>query len=224
MNRRLAALMTCAALLATLLVAAPAPKAHAQAYCNVYAPSRVSVWSYFQQVNVTYGAGCGLSGTEFAWWSLVHPSTGQEAVMAYPDNTWFDFYSFNPTGRYTVRPEGGYDINYDDITQNTSTVEVRLGSVAYISAARSGGYHVITARTYHYSPNYGRIVATGSRTGQVQYRPVGTTTWRAVATITTGSNGHWTGRTWSPGAREYRVVFGDAGTLWSATSATLHAG
>ncbi|MGD7705846.1 hypothetical protein [Microlunatus sp. Y2014] len=221
MKRNVVATMVIVALLAAFV--APVPKARAEAYCNIYVPSRLTIWGPHQSVDVTYGAGCEQSGTKWAHWQLrSHVTDDVVDHLAYPAQ--HNFYYFDNVfrlGAFSVEPTGGGDGSGNPITQNMSRIDIRSGSVAYVSATRSGDHHEVTVRTYHYSPHYGRIVPT-TRYGVLEFRSAGSTTWQGAALVNT-LDGNWTGRTWSPGAREYRMVFPDAASVWGVTSAVIQA-
>lgn len=220
----------CAALLAGVIAGlglAPfaAAPAQAAAYCNMYPPSRVAVWQPFQQITVTYGEGCAQTEVVGARWVGSPGGLGRfvdyDGAGDVDDQVSVRDWDSPVTVRW--RADGGWTRVASAITMNEPVTTIKFGSVAYVSAVRSNGYHEVTARAYHYSAAATAIVPSGSRPGQVQYRVPGSSQWRPVTGIRLDATGRAVVRTWSPGPRYYRVSFGEQPSLWGAVSAQVRA-
>lgn len=204
-----------------------APRAQAATYCNIYPPSRIAIWRPVERVTVRFGAGCIQSRSERAVWSARYvDAPGAAAGVAF-DGVLGQMYDSPPFTdrigpsltrvRWTPVPGDQPQI------QNSPSTTIKLGAVSYVSVARFGGYHEVIARAYHYSPSAEKIVASGNRPGQVQFRTPGSPVWRPVAGIRLDANGQAVIRTWSPDPRYYRVSFGEQPTVFGTLTAEVRA-
>lgn len=133
-----------------------APSAQAAPSCNISTPSKVAITQPYRAIKATFSSGC-LSYAETASRDLMHPRYG------YTGSFWFDggstdvydFYDWEPVGVYSVRPDGAYDYDWDELAQNTRTMTIKYGSRQYISSSRSGSTVTIAGTTTRYSPGPG---------------------------------------------------------------------
>lgn len=202
--------------------------AQAAPYCNIYPPSRVAIWGESQTFTYTFGAGCEVSGAAAASWRAAYPDSEEGRYVAEAswergrDLTGSDtVWQWQRKGRVQWTPVG----SDPGLIQNQAWTTIKFGAVSYIAARRTGGYHEVTARAYHYTPGtvVGGIAPSGGRPGQVQFRTPGSSTWRPVAGVRLERDGRVIIRTWSPGARYYRVSFGEQPTLFDTISGEVHA-
>lgn len=194
-------------------------------YCNIYPPGRIALWGPATTLTVRFGEGCARSGADGLWSADITTTAGKDVLASWHRGDPFSrTYQVSDRTRLAEVQWGAYRPVYGETPQhNEPWTTVKLGAVSYVSVSRSGGYHVVLARGYHYSPTAGRIVPSGNREGQLQYRTSGTAVWRPVTGIRLAANGRATVRTWSPGARDYRVSFGEQPTLFGTVSTAVRA-
>ena len=135
-------------------------------------------------------------------------------------DTW-DYYTFDPMGRMTWRPGGAYDSYSNTLSQNSPVSEVRLGSWAGLTATRSGSAVTLNVRAVRYWVSGDKNIPFTSAAGTIQYRGLGTTTWKSLKYVSTNSSGAYAYKYTSSAARDYRVVLNGTSSIWNATSATL---
>jgi hypothetical protein len=198
-----------------------APSAQAAPSCNISTPSKVAITQPYRAIKATFSSGC-LSYAETASWDLMHPRYG------YTGSFWFDggstdvydFYDWEPVGVYSVRPDGAYDYDWDELAQNTRTMTIKYGSRQYISSSRSGSTVTIAGTTTRYSPRAGTYAALSGQRVYLQSQACSTCAWKPVTSTTTNRYGKVTFKRTSSTARYWRLKTVDSSNTFGRTSAT----
>ncbi|GAA8850689.1 hypothetical protein DUHN55_35170 [Helicobacter pylori] len=212
-----------AAALSLVPIAVTAVPAQAAYSCGVTVPSKVSITSEYRTITGKYSRGC-LLYAEDAVWSVVHPTQGPW------DAFWFsgasseslDWYSWEPLGTYTVRPEGAYDYNYNDMTQNTTKMTVRLGARQTISTSRAGSYVTVKGTATRFSPNSypsGFRAWSGTKV-TLRQKTCSSCSWKWVKSGTTDRYGRVTLKAYASSARYWQLATADSSTTWGRASSS----
>lgn len=203
------------------LTVASAP-ADAAGSCGVSVPSKVSVTSPYRTITATYSAGCA-KYAEWADWSVVHPTQGSFDWLSYDGQSrqTMDWYDWNPTGTYTVRPEDARDANWGHVTQNTRTMSVRLGSRTAASSSRSGRYVTVKATTTRYSPYAAKYRGWSGAKVSLRQKTCSTCSWTWVRSGTTDRNGRVSLKTYASTSRSWQIATVDTSSTWGKASGTL---
>lgn len=217
LRRALSCLATTA--VAAALTAAAAPVSHASGVCNLHVTSRVSIARPYVGVPLTMSGDCAYGG--WAAWDLYHPSRGLEDMAFFDGSTseiW-DVYDWDVAiGRQTWRPGAAYDGYSNQLSQNAPVTDVRLGAGAWISSSRSGNVVTLTGTSLLYSTSTDRFFKRPAG-GVFQYRERGTTTWRNLKSVSTGSGGTATMRYTYAKTRDYRFAVYSTPISWDVASA-----
>ena len=214
------AVATVAALGAALAVSAAAP-ASAAATCSVNAPTRWTISSPFKTTNISLGSDCA-AGTHAAWEAVASSGTVDALVYDGTRTEPFDVYDDDPLGRWTWRPADCFSADFSEqCTQNTRTMDVRLGGWSGLTATRSGSKVTLTTSAARYAYSVDKFVPWTNVRGTVQYKSPTSTTWTSLKYVYPASNGRYTFAYTSSSTRDYRVVFPDTTLIWGHTSATL---
>lgn len=221
MLKRIAAV---AALSLVPLAAASAP-ADAARSCGISVPSKVSIYSPYRTITGWYSAGCR-TYADWAVWSVVHPTQGTYDGFVYDradgrTSESLDWYDWNPTGTYSVRPEGAYDRWLNDMTQNSRTMTVKLGSKTAGSSSRSGRYVTVKATATRYSPYAGSYRAWSGAKVSLRQKSCSSCSWRWVASGRTNSYGRASIKTYASTSRYWQIATVDTSTTWGRASGTL---
>ncbi|OAB87392.1 hypothetical protein AWH69_04685 [Janibacter melonis] len=210
-----------AAVAAISLVPTAVAVAPAQAYysCSVSVPSKVSITSPYREITARFSSGC-LSYAETASWDVVHPTQGIEDFIWFEGESTYtmDWYDWTPLGRYKVRADGAYDYEWDEMSQNSTTMTVKLGSRTALKGSRSGSTVTLKATATRYSPNHERYRAWSGARASLQKKACSSCSWSTVKSATTNRYGEVTMRSSAPGARYWRVVTADSSTTWGRAS------
>lgn len=218
-RRALAAVSVAAGVAATLTVTAGAP-ASAAGTCSVNIPSRWTISSPYKSIDATLAGNCA-PGTQAAWdgfssqgyeYSLIFDGTRSDLLDVYDDDT---------LGRWTWRPGDCVSADTTACTQNTRTMDVKVGSWTGLTVTRSGSSVTVTAAAARYSASAGRFVPWAGARGTVQYKAPTATTWTPLKFVNPGSTGRTTFTHTSASPRDYRVIFVDTPVIWGQTSATV---
>jgi hypothetical protein len=220
---KVASAVAMAALTLASSIGAAAP-AHAAGTCSLLIPSKVRIATPYQAVTGRLASDCVSSGTVSADWSAYHPTEGLTDYLWFTNEATseiWDVYDWMITpARYSWRPTGAHDGNYDDVSQNQPVTDVRVGSGAAISTSRSGSYVTITTSSSRYAYSTSGWVRWGGITGTIQYW--GVSGWTNMKYAYQSSSGYYTYRFYAPSARSYRVVFPDTSTIWGSVSASSY--
>ncbi|MCE1178823.1 MAG: hypothetical protein LWW86_07290 [Micrococcales bacterium] len=221
----------------TLIAAAPATAGEAQpgqtpcTYVNLIVPQTVRVAARTVTIPQAVRTDCNTDEVGAAW-SAAITVAGRGAATDKVDY-WTPgmnpiFTCFDPVevtdqavGARTYRPSastypGGSWPGFDK--QNSPTMDVRLGSVSYISAYRNGTKVSVLARSYRWWQSTHAYGVWMGAQGQIQYRKAGTSTWRPLKNATIGSDGRYWYSYTTAERREYRVVFGSVPYVWGSGS------
>jgi hypothetical protein len=212
----------------SLVLAAPAadgaPPKPTAGGCSLSVPSRVAIVSPFRSITVRLMPNCAAAGTISATWDGIHPTQGPQEFLWFDESAteYWDLYDWDALGRWTWRPSGAHDGNYDDVAQNTAYSDIKIGSWAGLTATRSGQRVTLNASVARYATSYDRYIPWAGAAGQLQYRIKGTSTWRALAGVRTNSAGKYTySRNWGA-ALEYRVYFPATAYIWNVATPTVY--
>lgn len=220
LRRALAAVSAVAALAAALAVTCAAP-ASAAGTCSVNTPTRWTVSSPFKTMNVSLASNCA-PGTHAIWEAVASSGPVDALIFDGTRSEPFDMYDSDPLGRWTWRPSTCLNADFtESCTQNTRTMDVRLGGWSGLTATRSGSRVTVTTSAARYASSYDRFVPWTNVRGTVQYKSPTSSTWTSLKYVYPASNGRYTFTYTSAGTRDYRVVFPDTSTVWGHTSAAV---
>lgn len=208
----------------TTLIAAPA---QAAGDCNVSTPSKVSITSPYKEYKITFSGECTYDNG-YGSWDVIHPTQGYQDILiydaessAYPKTQYMGFYDWNtPRGKYAVRPGGAWDGDYNDLTQNTRSMTVKLGTRVSLSSARSGSYVTLTAKSTYYSPARSAYRTNPGATVKF-YSKKSDGTWAWRKTVTADSYGVAKLKIYSSTAKDWKAVVQETSTKWSRTSSVV---
>ena len=220
LRRALAAVSAVAALASTLAISSAAP-ASAAGTCSVNTPTRWTISSPFKTAAISLAGDCA-TGTHASW--DAYAANGLEDFLDY-DGTrteYLDVYDDYATlGRWTWRPGGCFNADFTaECTQNTRTMDVRLGSWSGLTATRSGSRVTLATSTARYAYTVDKFVPWTNVRGTLQYKAPTGTTWTSLKYVYPASNGRFSYTYTTTSTRDYRVVFPDASVIWGHTSAT----
>jgi len=101
---------------------------------------------------------------------------------------------------------------------NTTRMDVRVGSVSYASARRSGTTVTVSTRSYRYWTSTHAFGTWGRSTGLIEWRTPGTRTWHGLKNVVADNLGRYSYRYTVSSVREYRVRMYDQPFVWGAAS------
>ncbi|KNX36346.1 hypothetical protein VV01_03055 [Luteipulveratus halotolerans] len=181
----------------------------------------MSIWKPYQAITLRASGPCTY-GSGWGGWYGYHSTQGLSAVASFDhtSSTIWDVYDWDDLGGYTWRPGGAYDSSYNELSQNTVSTSVRLHGAAWISSYRSGSIVTLTGTALTYSPTTEGFVKRAYAAGQFQYRDRGTSTWRTLVGVKTGSNGTVRFQLRNNVARDYRFATYSTPTIWDVVSAS----
>lgn len=210
------------AALALVPVAASAAPAQAAGYCSISVPSKVSITSPYRTITGKLTSSCTSSGTEYASWDVVHPTRGFASIFIFDGTRTesIDWYDFEGTGTYTVRPSMAHDWDYNDVAQNTTRMAVRLGSRTSSSSSRRGGTVTIKATATRYSPSARGFRPWAGKTAVLRQKTCASCSWRSVGSARTNRYGQ-VRFTKTASARYWQVATSDSSNTWGKTSVTM---
>ncbi|GAA4713652.1 hypothetical protein GCM10025782_07360 [Pedococcus ginsenosidimutans] len=224
--KRLGAVVAAAALSLGVATSASPASASTTGYgsCSIAAPKTLSITSRYKAVSLGLGSDCINSGVDYASWDLYHPTEGWNSIAIFDGTTsdiW-DVYDWDvtPGSRYTWRPSMAYDLNYDDIAQNSAYTDVKLGSYATLATSRSGSYVTLYTKTARYSADSGSFVRWAAPRGTIQY--YGSKGWTYLRYAYQNTSGTSSYKVYAPKGRSYRVVFPSSTIVWGATTKGMY--
>lgn len=206
-------------LVPTVMVAAPSQAAYS---CNITVPSKVSITSPYREITATFSNGC-LYYAESAWWDIIHPTQGWEGSFDFEGRSTDveDWYDWSPLGTYSIRPEGAYDHNYDDMTQNSRTMAVRLGSRMSASSSRAGNYVTVKGTATRYSRNAEAYRPWANAKVSLRQKSCSSCSWKWVKTGYTDRYGRVTLKAYASTNRYWQIATIDTSSTWGRASSTL---
>ena len=222
---RLPSILAAVGLITTGLVTA-APTASAAGACSLYAPSRIAIGSPFRTIAINQGPNCAAAGVVDAAWTATHPTRGPIDIIIYENSDRsepFDIFGDDPLGRWTWRPEGAFDASDNTVFQYSPTTDVRLASYGRVAPTRTGSKVNVKTLAGRYWQAGERFIGWSAARGQIQYRTLGTTTWRGLKEVYSTSAGTYSYTYTTSAVRDYRVVLYNAtnNTIWGSTSPTV---
>jgi hypothetical protein len=190
--------------------------------CSVIAPTKVVLDQSYEAVPLRLSSNCVSSGTAYASWDIYHPNEGFAGIAIFDGNTTdtWDLYDWDGPARYQVRPSSAYDGSYDDVTQNTAYISVKLGSRLTATTSRSNGVLRFSAYARTYSPNANGWYKRAGAKVSLFHRAPGSTTWTWVKAATTDRAGRVT-LSVAPKYGSYRVMIPETATVWASYSTTV---
>ena len=222
MKPRLIAAAASTAALAAMLSGAVAAPASAAGSCILTAPAKVNIWKPVIPFTLTASGACTSAGGAGGW-SLVHPSYGTQEFVRFEGGSskaW-NVYDWDRRGLQTWQPAGAYDPNRVALSQNTPRTDIRLYGGGWISASRSGSVVTLTGTAINYNSTTQTFTPRYGAGGQFQYRDRGTSTWKPLIGVTTGTGGTATFRLTNPVARDYRFAVYSTSTIWDGVSSSV---
>lgn len=208
---------------AAAALAAPAVPASAAGSCSLQIPSTVRISTPYQAVTGRLSSNCSAAGATDASWSVYHPTEGINSYLFFHPSTTdiWDVYDWDVTpARYSWRPEGAYDADYNNIAQNSPITDVRVSSGAAIYTSRSGSYVTIKTSSSRYAYSVSEWVRWGNIRGTIQY--YGSAGWTSLKYAYQDANGYYTYRFYAPRGRSYRVVLASTSSIWGSVSASSY--
>jgi hypothetical protein len=196
--------------------------ASAAGACSIVAPTKVVMDQSYEAVPLRLASNCSSSGTAYASWYIYHPTEGLTGVAIFDGNsrdTW-DLYDGEGPARYQVRASSAHDHNYDDVTQNTAYISVKLGSRLTATTSRTSGRLTFSAYARTYSPNMdGWYKRAGAKVAMF-YQAPGSSSWSYVKSATTSSSGR-VSLSVAPKYGSYRLMIKETDRVWASYSATV---
>lgn len=211
-----------AATAALLGLASSTSGAAAAGSCSIVAPTKVVMDQSYEPVPLRLASNCLSSGTAYASWDIYHPSEGFTGIAIFDGNftdTW-DLYDWDGAARYQVRPSAAYDDNFDDVTQNTAYITVKLGARLTATTSRSNGQLRFNAYARTYSPNASDWYKRAGAKVSLFYKAPGSSTWSWVKSANTDSAGR-VGISVAPKYGSYRLMIPETDRVWASYSATV---
>lgn len=132
-----------------------------------------------------------------------------------------DWYDWNPTGTYAIRRDGAWDYNWDDMTQNSTKMTVKLGSRMSASSARSGKYVTVKGTATRYSPSAERYRGWAGTKVTLRQKSCSSCSWKTVKTVKTDRNGRVALKVNTRSKRYWQLSTKDSSNTWGRTSSTL---
>lgn len=210
------------AAVAAIGVVTPLDGAAAAGSCYVSAPAKVVMDHAYEAVPLRLASNCTASGVQYASWDIYHPTEGLSDFAIFDGtttDTW-DLYDFDGPARYQLRPSSAWDTNYDDLTQNTAYVTVKLGSRLTATTTRSSGVLTFSAYASTYSPTFSDWYRRAGANVALTYLAPGSSTWTYVKYATTDSSGR-VRLSVAPKYGSYRLVIKETTKAWSAYSTAV---
>lgn len=207
----------------TLPTAAPSVAAGS---CTITTPSKVTINREYREYPVSFAGACVNKGGMGSW-QAVHPTKGSQEWFYVSGGSstngarqTFDVYDWMlPVGTYKVRPDYAYDSKFNELTQNTRTMTVKLGSRNVLTSSRSGSKVTLSSKVSTYNTTYNQFRNRGGATVKF-YVKNANGTWSYKGTAKSGSTGVARLTVTSSTKRIYKAVTSAGSTYWGATSAT----
>ncbi len=220
MMRRVA--LTVAALMGA--TALPSTPVAAAGHCTISVPTKLTIKQPYTEYTSTFYGSC-TTGDGWGSWQLVHPTQGPQNFFLVQGSDPLlgkkqteNFYDWEPRGTLKVVPEGAHDSSYADLTQNSRTMTVKLGSSNALSASRSGSTVRLTSTVKYYSPNRSAFLARSGATVKFYARTT-SGSWIYKGSATSNSRGQATVSVRSgAAAKPWKAVMMDQSSVWGSTS------
>lgn len=224
LGRRLVARVCSLALVTGVAVLAVATPAQAAGSCSIVVPTKVRVDAPYERINASLGADCSRSGVVDASWDMVHPREGLFSYFLFYDgdrSDYVDFYgAYDTFGRYTIEPDFAYDSDYDDVSQPSVVMDVRVVSRLGLTTKRVGSKVTLTVAAQRYLPTVDGYRAWAGGTITLQYKSCTSCSWVTLSTRKAGSTGKVTQTFTQSKARYYRALSSTTAATWGWGSNT----
>lgn len=197
-------------------------------YADLNVQAKVVLSVPVRDVPATVSTNCLDWGSYDTWdeWAGMAKGAKQDGVL-YATNTggteiWFadpiQVFDTNRLGTWTWTPVRALPpLTLAGL--NSPTMDVRVGSVSYVAATRSGSHVTVSTRAYRYWTSTHAFGTWGLAQGIIQWRSPGTTTWKNLKNVSSDNYGTYSYRYTVTSQREYRVVMFDGTYVWGNTSA-----
>lgn len=207
--------------LAVACVAVPSTAHAATGACTLTVPSQVTIARPTTYITPKISGGCALPGGEGAWNRYSPSGTLLDSYDSVePDlQTWI-VNDTDQLGPSTWRPALAYGPS-GNLTQNSPTSELRLGSAETIAATRSGTQVRLTGTVSYYSPSKHAFVRWAGAKTVVQYFDKSTNTWHNLKELISTSSGTVSWSLSTSVVRSYRLANYSTPSVWSAASAPI---
>ncbi|MGO4598110.1 hypothetical protein [Terrabacter sp. 2RAF25] len=181
---------------------------------------RWTISSPFKSAVVSLAGDCA-PGVYASW--DAYSSRGFEDILIFNNarTAYLDVYDFATLGRWTWRPSSCFLPDFTDCTQNTRTMDVRLGGWSGLTATRLGTRLTLTVSAARYAYSLDKFVPWVNVRGTLQYKAPTAKTWTGLKYVYPGSNGRYSFTYSTSSIRDYRVVFADTPVIWGHTSAAV---
>lgn len=211
------------AALAGLACVAPAvPASAAAAQCSIVAPTKVVIDQPYRGVPLRLSSNCAAAGAVYASWDFVHPREGFSDIAIFDGtttDTW-DLYDWEAPGAYAIRPSAAFRADFSDVTQNTATTTVKLGSRLTATTTRANGQLRFSARATTWSPRTSGWYQRAGAKVSLMYLAPGSSTWTWVKAATTSGSGRVT-LSVAPKYGQYRLMVKETATVWAGYSSVV---
>jgi hypothetical protein len=224
MRTSLAGLMAAAVGASALVAGVAAPTAAAadtksNCYVQLKAPSTVKIDRHYQRVTVSLIDSCKTA--EFAAIAL-YSSRGFEDGFVFDGRTtssWNVYAGKTTLGTLKTNPDDSlaYDSDENEIAVKPTTIKVKLGSHAYVGAARKGSKVTVKASATSWDVKSEKYKAWNAGKATIQYQSG--SSWKSLKTVKL-KNGAASYSYSTKSTRTYRFVVGEDGTHFGATSST----
>ncbi|NIK61276.1 hypothetical protein [Kribbella shirazensis] len=222
---RIKSLLAAGALVAGLLAmpvtasAAPAGgEAAAAGTCSMVMPARFSIRAAVTNFKITLAGNCATARMAGAdWTGTTAGSTWSEYLFFY-DTKYTDtitMYALStPIGRTTWIGTGAYDQDYNDIAQTNASSYTKYGSSATLIGGRKGSRTAFIATVGYYNPKVNAFVRWPGKQVLLQYKEVGSSTWKGLKYLTTNASGQASYTYYPNKTRNYRLYVPQNASLW----------
>ena len=191
--------------------------------CAIVVPARVRVNAPVERITGRLTTTCARLHTDWAAWKVQHVRAGF-ADLYYFDgrstDTW-TYYDDEPTGTYTITPNGARSTDFEDVPQNTRRTVVRRDARLAVTGTRTGAVVVVRAALRRYLPRVNGFRTWAGRAVSVAARSCDSCAWHHLRTVRTDVHGTVSIRVRAPRARLYRVVAGGSPEVWAPAARYL---
>jgi hypothetical protein len=224
-RRTLVAGVVVAVLVGAATVAWSSTHEQTEATCSVDVPARVVVNQPYLTPPVRRRADCAAAGVVEARWDAYTPDGTLVNQLIFrwdfPDE-WHVFAS-GKRGPWTWRPAGAKtDLETDRplVPQNAPITDLRLGSIAYLTAHRDGRRITLTASFGRYSTATAATESWPGAHGELQLRKPGGAAWTTFKYVRADSRGEATEAFDLAARYDYRLLIPDTADTWGSASPT----
>ncbi len=189
--------------------------------CSVVVPSKLTVNAPYKRFTAHLASDCAASGKDYASWDVEHAYYGPDDIFIFDtgqSSAVWTFYDWGHLGKYYVRPSAAYDVDDNDLPQNTATTTVRLGSRLSLTTARQGKLVTLRSTASRYTPSAERFRPWTSTPVRLYYRANTAAAWRYFRTVRTNKSGQIATRFNQTRVRYYQARTADTSNTWGRAS------